>query len=285
MRSLQDAGLSLHPAKRISRDLSTQQPPPISRGSSSHSPTSPSNAPPSPSQSTLTAPALSASLTDSSVHSFVSPASFGPPSPTSSPPSSPRRHNMNITEFSKAFPSIDELDGISGKNGAAVLLELPSVPSTEPGNHPTNSTIRGPRPLPSPSVMSRFPSLPIEFDPDLRPASTPAANSVISGPPSPTSGALSPTTTGSTHLNPRSPKPPTVPLKHSNLGMGVNGVSTERPYLEKTNVIDAHKLHECMTKPINVLLLDVRTRDEFNREHIKSDAVVCLEPSVLLRDG
>ena len=32
-----------------------------------------------------------------------------------------------------------------------------------------------------------------------------------------------------------------------------------------------------------VLLLDVRTREEFEREHIKTDTVVCIEPSILLR--
>lgn len=32
-----------------------------------------------------------------------------------------------------------------------------------------------------------------------------------------------------------------------------------------------------------VLLLDVRTRGEFEREHIKTDKVVCIEPSVLMR--
>ena len=33
-----------------------------------------------------------------------------------------------------------------------------------------------------------------------------------------------------------------------------------------------------------VLMLDVRTREEFEKERIKADAIVCIEPSVLLRD-
>jgi len=33
-----------------------------------------------------------------------------------------------------------------------------------------------------------------------------------------------------------------------------------------------------------VLVLDVRNREEFDREHIKADAIVCIEPSVLLRE-
>ena len=44
-------------------------------------------------------------------------------------------------------------------------------------------------------------------------------------------------------------------------------------------------LHEWRYKPnIKVLLLDVRTREDFERAHIKADAVVCVEPSILLRE-
>ena len=45
-------------------------------------------------------------------------------------------------------------------------------------------------------------------------------------------------------------------------------------------------LLECMQMKyggFKVLLLDVRTREEFKREHINIDTV-CIEPSVLLRD-
>jgi ubiquitin carboxyl-terminal hydrolase 8 len=35
----------------------------------------------------------------------------------------------------------------------------------------------------------------------------------------------------------------------------------------------------------NVLLIDVRTRDAFNREHINAGAVICIEPTVLTRAG
>jgi len=33
-----------------------------------------------------------------------------------------------------------------------------------------------------------------------------------------------------------------------------------------------------------VLILDVRAREEFEKEHIKASAVVCLEPLVLKRE-
>ena len=35
----------------------------------------------------------------------------------------------------------------------------------------------------------------------------------------------------------------------------------------------------------NVLLIDVRNRAEFDREHIVADAVVCISPSILMREG
>lgn len=77
-----------------------------------------------------------------------------------------------------------------------------------------------------------------------------------------------------------------VPLKQSSLGMGVNGIPTERLNLEKTNIINPRRLHEVLSKHgVRVLLLDVRMRDEFSREHIKGGAVVCLDPYVLVRDG
>lgn len=34
----------------------------------------------------------------------------------------------------------------------------------------------------------------------------------------------------------------------------------------------------------NVLVLDVRSREEFDKEHIKASAIVCLEPLVLKRE-
>ena len=44
-------------------------------------------------------------------------------------------------------------------------------------------------------------------------------------------------------------------------------------------------LHEWRVKPnFKVLLLDVRTREELEKEHIRADAVVCIEPSILQRD-
>lgn len=59
----------------------------------------------------------------------------------------------------------------------------------------------------------------------------------------------------------------------------------EKRGLPVTNSVFPKKLHEYMSRPgYKVLLLDVRSRDEFDTEHINADAIVCIEPSVLTRD-
>ena len=55
--------------------------------------------------------------------------------------------------------------------------------------------------------------------------------------------------------------------------------------LHAKSVAEPRELHDYMYRnELKVLMLDIRTRDEFNDEHIRGDAVVCIEPSVLLRD-
>ena len=51
------------------------------------------------------------------------------------------------------------------------------------------------------------------------------------------------------------------------------------------NVAEPRELHNYMYKnELKVLILDVRTRESFDYEHIRGDAVVCIEPSALFRD-
>ncbi|KAI5123494.1 hypothetical protein M0805_008862 [Coniferiporia weirii] len=283
MRSLQDAGLSVQTTKRLSRDLSSNPPSAtdwktgaISRISSSQ------NHSHSHSQSQ---PVVD-HQTGSSVHSFVSPSSLGPPSPSSSTASSPHIAHFTLTEFNQTFPSIDELD----EGMHAVLPELPSVPTNKPGASSRT-------PLDSPSVIKRFPSLPLDLDPGPRPASTPIP---------PTMNALQSRPASPSHAPPlRSPLSPTIPHKPASLSM-TGGSSSSRASpahsspastgdsqrsrgveFPVTNTIFPKMLHDYMGRKneVKILLLDVRTRDEFAKAHIRSDAVVCLEPHVLFRDG
>lgn len=59
----------------------------------------------------------------------------------------------------------------------------------------------------------------------------------------------------------------------------------DKHILPMTNQVEPKMLHELMYQPgYKVLFVDVRNREYFDREHIKADAVVCIEPSVLLRE-
>ncbi|KAH8110726.1 cysteine proteinase [Phellopilus nigrolimitatus] len=290
MRSLQDAGLSVQTTKRFSRDLSIISPPidrkstanTISRASSSQDHTS--------THAQIQSPTVTSHPTGSSVHSLVSPSPFNPPSPTSSTATSPHVSHLSFSEFNHTFPSIDELDEMGQSSMHAVLPELPSVPTNKPGTFAT-------LPLASPSVIQRFPSLPLDLEPGPRSASTPVTPSVAAFQSRPASPSLA---------NPlRSPLSPSIPPKPASLTMtGGSASSRTSPMrtspvntgessrsrgldLPVTNNISPRTLHEYLDhgNEVKVLLLDVRTRDEFARAHIKSDVVVCLEPHVLLRDG
>ena len=142
----------------------------------------------------------------------------------------------------------------------------------------------------------------LDLDPGPRPASTPippTMNVIQSRPPSPPIRAA-----GSSQ---RSPLSPIVPPKPTGLIMTSSGSSSSTRNspsrtspihtgdssrskgidLPVTSTVFPKGLREYLTRgnDLMVLLLDVRTREEFAKGHIKSDAVVCLEPHVLFRDG
>jgi hypothetical protein len=48
--------------------------------------------------------------------------------------------------------------------------------------------------------------------------------------------------------------------------------------------ITPQTLHSLLeSNGLNILILDVRSREQFERERINHDAIVCLEPSILMR--
>ncbi|KZS94684.1 hypothetical protein SISNIDRAFT_484224 [Sistotremastrum niveocremeum HHB9708] len=240
IRALQNHGLQTS-SKRVPPPA-----PPKPASLSASSPTFPSPTPSIP--SALPSPSLS---TVSSPHAFVSLSSFGPPSPNSSEPNSPRLPESSplpsipalirapSPEFDKAFPPLqqweDELNN-----------RFPAVPENLPGIVP--STPISPRSsIPPLTPSRRFPVLPIE-----RPASTPippTRNNLTSLPASPN----------------RSPTSDTSEVPNS-LDISPMEVRTIQGRGKK------------------VLFLDIRTRDAYEKERIKGE-VVCIEPHILLRDG
>jgi ubiquitin carboxyl-terminal hydrolase 8 len=187
----------------------------------------------------------------------VSPSTLGPPSPSSSPSSSPRLPNINLSDFAQAFPSIDELDELHG-------LQLQSVP-TGAGIDAAKASLDFSNEGSSlPVPVRSFPVLSV--DPGPRPSSTPITptiSTLVSRPASPV------------HLS----------IKPSNLSLPSKSPARPKSPLPVSNIVYPKVLYEYMNQiGYKVLLLDVRTRAEFEKAHIRGDAVVCLEPSVLLRE-
>ncbi|KAJ2929686.1 hypothetical protein H1R20_g7424, partial [Candolleomyces eurysporus] len=227
VRALQDNGLSVGTSKRFSREVANLPTPPTSPSRISTS-------------NTTTITAVPPTPISPSPHTLVSLSSFGPPSPSSSPSSPPP---IDLSGFSQAFPSIEELD----ENPA---FSLPSVPTGIPSDSTktvANKALRNGDPLAS------FRDYAVQIE---RPASTPIppmGNNFNSRPASPASKA--------SKLSGLSRSP--IPVKNSALPSEL--LTYIREY--------------------NVLLIDVRNREDFNREHIKAPAVVCVEATVLKRAG
>ncbi|KAF8628722.1 hypothetical protein AX17_005944 [Amanita inopinata Kibby_2008] len=246
VRALQNHGMDIS-TKRISRDSSNMPPSPMS-----------------PKRLSVSSPGTNLTLlstlsppksisTTSSQHTLVSPSTLGPPSPSSSPSSSPIMNNMknlDISGFAQAFPSIDELN-------EDPKFSLPSVPMGINGGS-AKSSKKG-------TISDEPPSVPSirDFVPMERPSSTPVqsvTNAFASRPASPSKSTFPPKSSGL--LGNAAPKIP-IPVK--------NCVFPE----DLRNYIRDHK----------VLLIDVRDREEFEREHIKATAIICIEPSILLREN
>ncbi|THV02554.1 hypothetical protein K435DRAFT_345687 [Dendrothele bispora CBS 962.96] len=279
MRSLQSNGLAIQTAnKRVSTSIqkpaspaspATRLPPP----SPGHTSTS---ALPPPSPITIPAPIPPSSSSPGhspGPHSFVSPSTLGPPSPSSSPSSSPTVPNYSLSEFKSHFPSIDELD-------ENPTFSLPSVP-TGLLKEKNSITDLGSGPIP----ISPIPSFALrDFDPLERPSSTPITHITNAFPSRPASPA----------------KPLGVPVKPSGLSSSISSSPRDDPIpisrspsslTSAVNRTTIPNRNTCTPKELagylkeyKVLLLDVRHRQEFDRERIKTDApVVCVEPQVLGR--
>lgn len=191
----------------------------------------------------------------SPTHAFVPPSTLGPPSPTSSPSSSPLipTYSQSISEFSTNFPSIDELDESFG---------LPSVPTGvsngSTGSHRDHRT--GDSKV-SPSFSLK--NLPLSIE---RPSSTPI-----------------PPTVNTFTSRPASPSKPPIPRKPSNLSINNTPSTRASPIdIPKTNATTPKDLRAYLRER-KVLLIDVRNQADFEREHIKASAIVCIEPIILQR--
>ncbi|KAK7056503.1 ubiquitin-specific protease doa4 [Paramarasmius palmivorus] len=309
MKALQSNGLSISTSKRIStqaRDIPSPGKSATEPGSSSpivsssplissspsfrHSPSAPLSplaAAPSISSLTSALNGTTISASSPSPHSFVSPSTFGPPSPSSSPSSSPKASNYSISEFNTHFPSIDELDEDPNFALPSVPTGLSSTSNKSTSSRSSKAGADAPLVSPTPHAALRNFIVPVE-----RPSSTP----------------ITPTT-NLFNSRPASPSRPPIPIKPSNLSASSssasavahgdashyahpisqspsysNGMPSKTP-IPKKNAATPKELKEYM-REYKILLLDVRNRAEFDKEHIKAPgAVVCVEPTVLMRSN
>jgi hypothetical protein len=98
----------------------------------------------------------------------------------------------------------------------------------------------------------------------------------------------------STNTSNSPPLSPAVPNKPSLFSLTLRSSSTTSVPSAATvnthgspaaNPVFPKILHQLMYKhKYKVLVLDVRSREEFDRAHIKADAIICIEPSVLLQE-
>ncbi|KAL1747878.1 ubiquitin carboxyl-terminal hydrolase 4 [Schizophyllum fasciatum] len=255
IRSLEASGLNL-PTGRSSAPSKPAPTPPTSPKRLSVQNTANSFASISSPPLKPTTPSSNAPLTFASQsHAFVSPASLGPPSPASSPSSSPLipTNGFSISEFSTNFPSIDELDESFG---------VPSLPTGisngSAGSHRDQRT--GDSKV-SPSFSIK--NLPLSIE---RPSSTPI-----------------PPTVNTFTSRPASPSKPPIPRKPSNLSINNTPSTRASPIdIPKSNSTTPRELRSYLHER-KVLLIDVRNQSDFEREHIKASAIVCIEPIILQR--
>lgn len=79
--------------------------------------------------------------------------------------------------------------------------------------------------------------------------------------------------------------PSTLPGKNPSPGSSPGIDKQELPRLPKSTVCTPKELYDFINNiGYNVLILDARSREEFEKEHIKASAIVCLEPLVLKRE-
>ncbi|KAI6164667.1 hypothetical protein EDD17DRAFT_1561941 [Pisolithus thermaeus] len=264
VKSLNDAGLAVGTTKRPPREVpdtpssTTQKLPetgPIHRPSTSI----PSH--PQPFQLPNYALVASSSSAGSSPHAVVPPWSLGPPSPVSSDSSSPRQSHTSISEFTQAFPEIEQFNelNLSLLSANSRTFEGSSAETDLPVAHvdDVESSL--------PPHLKSFP--PLSIDLGQRPSSTPVTPTVNAFMSRPTSPVFMSKPSINNFAS-------ASPQKRSPL--------TEKRALPISNAVTPGQLFDRLRK-FKVLLVDIRAREEFETEHISNSAILCLEPSVLTR--
>ncbi|CAE6457007.1 unnamed protein product [Rhizoctonia solani] len=197
---------------------------------------------------------------------------------TDVPPRPPHQRSTTTEAFEAAFPSIDDIEATfpsldALESEAEMKLLKLGVPTSAPGlpslgDTPTLGFEFGQK---SP-VPRSFPNAIPDLEGAPRPASTP------------TNGARPGITFGSakSQSQSQSPRPPATPTTQPD---PPKSDKLPKPDLPITNTITAKTLKGYLATALQILVLDVRPRDEFDSRRIPLDNAICIEPIVLGRKG
>ncbi|KAG6022035.1 hypothetical protein E4U41_002335 [Claviceps citrina] len=74
--------------------------------------------------------------------------------------------------------------------------------------------------------------------------------------------------------------PPVPPISSSSLSIA------EKPFdIPEGDIITPEQLYTLKKSKASILLIDIRSRDDFDEGHIMASSIICIEPSILMRDN
>ncbi|KAM3563413.1 hypothetical protein ARSEF4850_002341 [Beauveria asiatica] len=174
-------------------------------------------------------------------------------------------------------------------------------PQTTPGQDPRIKTHpilplkpAGPRDMPpspqrsEPSAANEVPSLPKMPDAIYHPARGSVSSDAGRPPATTPRGSFSRATPTSSLNNMPSPVSARQSMEYfPPVSSNTTGskLSPQKPADDETDTIAAEELFQAMKQSGSVLIIDVRSRAEFDEGHIMSSSTICVEASILLRDN
>ncbi|KAL5633376.1 hypothetical protein ACGC1H_003762 [Rhizoctonia solani] len=185
-----------------------------------------------------------------------------------------KQRSATTDAFEAAFPSIDDIEAT-----------YPSLDTLESVAEMKLLKLGVPTSAPGPPSLGDAPSLGFEFG-QKSPVPRPFPNAIpdLEGAPRPASTPANGTRPGIAFgsAKSQSPRPPTTPTTRPD---PPKSDKLPKPDLPITNTITAKTLKNYLATALQILVLDVRPRDQVDSRRIPVDNVVCIEPIVLGRKG
>ncbi|EUC59103.1 ubiquitin carboxyl-terminal hydrolase, partial [Rhizoctonia solani AG-3 Rhs1AP] len=189
-------------------------------------------------------------------------------------PRPPKQRSATTDAFEAAFPSIDDIEAT-----------YPSLDALESEAEMKLLKLGVPTSAPGPPSLGDAPSLGFEFG-QKSPVPRPFPNAIpdLEGAPRPASTPANGTRPGIAFgsAKSQSPRPLATPTTQPD---PPKSDKLPKPDLPITNTITAKTLKSYLATALQILVLDVRPRDQVDSRRIPVDNVVCIEPIVLGRKG